>query len=54
MLTTLNSQEREASEFEKLFRDADDRFRFSGVVRPPGCGMGIVEAVWEGEDFVRQ
>lgn len=51
MLTLLNAQERTAQEFEDLFRRADPRFSFKGVVRPRGCRMSIVEAVWEGEDF---
>jgi hypothetical protein len=51
MLTLLNAQERTAGEFEELFRRADPRFVFKGVMRPKGCRMSIVEAVWAGEDF---
>ncbi len=51
MLSLLNAREREEGEFRQLFRVADEGFRFVGVVRPEGCRMSIVEAVWEGEDF---
>ncbi|KAG9243416.1 S-adenosyl-L-methionine-dependent methyltransferase [Calycina marina] len=51
MLTLLNARERSAGDFEELFREADNGFRFLGVKRPKGCRMSIVEAVWEGEDF---
>lgn len=51
MLTLLNARERSAGEFEALFREVGEGFRFLGVTRPEGCRMSIVEAVWEGEDF---
>ena len=51
MLTLLNAQERTEGEFRALFGMADARFGFRGVVRPKGCRMSIVEAVWEGPDF---
>lgn len=51
MLTLLNAQERTEDGFRELFAKADPGFRFVGVVRPVGCRMSIVEAVWEGEDF---
>ena len=51
MLTLLNAQERTEGEFRELFAKADGRFRFQGVMRPKGCRMSIVEAVWEGDDF---
>lgn len=51
MLTLLNSQERTEEEFRALFESADKRFAFKGVVRPEGCRMSIVEAVWEGQEI---
>jgi hypothetical protein len=50
MLTLLNAQERTEEEFRELFVRVDERFRFVGVMRPKGCRMSIVEAVWEGQD----
>ncbi|KAG0650142.1 Chlorophenol O-methyltransferase [Hyphodiscus hymeniophilus] len=52
MLTLLNAQERTEGDFKELFDKADPRFKFVGATRPRGCRMSIVEAIWEGEDFV--
>lgn len=51
MLTLLNAKERDEAAFRALFGLVDSRFRFVGVRRAEGCRMGVVEAVWEGEDF---
>lgn len=51
MITLLNSQERTREEYEALFKEADPAFRMVGVIRPKRCRMGIIEAVWEGEDY---
>ncbi|TVY26927.1 O-methyltransferase [Lachnellula hyalina] len=51
MLTLLNAKERDEAGFRTLFGLVDSRFRFVGVRREEGCRMGVVEAVWEGEDF---
>lgn len=51
MLTLLNAKERSKDDFATLFETANPGYRFLGVTRPEGCRMGIVEAVWEGEDF---
>ena len=51
MLTLLNAKERSEDEFRKLFGEASKEFRFLGARRTEGCRMGVVEAVWEGEDF---
>ena len=51
MLTLLNAKEREVGEFEKLFREASEEFRFLGVTRPEGCRMSTVVAEWVAEDF---
>ncbi|KAI5464567.1 putative O-methyltransferase [Mariannaea sp. PMI_226] len=49
MLSLLNAQERTETEFRELFKAADERFVFKGVMRPTGCRMSIVEAVWQPE-----
>lgn len=46
MMALLNAQEREEDEFEALFREADERFRFQGATRMRGSMMSIIEAVW--------
>lgn len=51
MITLLNAQERTKEDFQALFREADPAFRFVGVTRPKRCRMGIIEAIWEGEDY---
>jgi hypothetical protein len=54
MLTMLNAKERTAEEFRELFAEADSRWGWVGVTRAKGYRMGIVEVVWEGEDFVEE
>ncbi|KAL0937797.1 o-methyltransferase [Colletotrichum truncatum] len=49
MLAVLNAQERDEEEYRALFKAADERFRFKGVLRPKGCRMSIIEAVWDPE-----
>ncbi|TDZ75074.1 Chlorophenol O-methyltransferase [Colletotrichum trifolii] len=49
MLAVLNAQERNEDEYRQLFRAADERFVFKGVMRPRGCRMSIIEAVWDPE-----
>ncbi|EOO01623.1 putative s-adenosyl-l-methionine-dependent methyltransferase protein [Phaeoacremonium minimum UCRPA7] len=49
MLALLNAQERTEAEYRELFKAASDGFVFKGVMRPKGCRMSIVEAVWEGQ-----
>ncbi|KAF6825300.1 o-methyltransferase [Colletotrichum plurivorum] len=47
MLAVLNAQERNEEEYRALFKAADERFVFKGVLRPKGCRMSIIEAVWD-------
>ena len=47
MLELHNGKERDADDWEQLFRDCDSRFKFLGTTRVPGSRFGIVEAKWE-------
>ncbi|TQN68224.1 Chlorophenol O-methyltransferase [Colletotrichum shisoi] len=49
MLAVLNAQERDEDEYRELFKAADERYVFKGVMRPKGCRMSIIEAVWDPE-----
>ncbi|KAK6224822.1 o-methyltransferase [Colletotrichum tabaci] len=49
MLAVLNAQERNEDEYRELFKAADERYVFKGVMRPRGCRMSIIEAVWDPE-----
>ncbi|PNP44865.1 hypothetical protein TGAMA5MH_03278 [Trichoderma gamsii] len=42
-----NSQERDEQEFRDLFKAADPRFHFKGVLRVENCKMSVIEAVWD-------
>lgn len=48
MLEGLNARERDADEWQQLFREADTRFIWKGATRPEGCKMWIMEAEWAG------
>ena len=47
MMALVNAMEREESEWKALFKAADSRFRWSGVVQPKGSNLALMEAVWE-------
>ncbi|KAF4840704.1 Chlorophenol O-methyltransferase [Colletotrichum siamense] len=49
MLAVLNAQERNEDEYRALFKAADERFVLTKVLRPKGCRMSIIEAVWDPE-----
>lgn len=49
MLTLCNARERDRDDWEMLFKQADDRFLFVGLVIPEGSSLAIVEAMWQGE-----
>ncbi|KAI6251135.1 Chlorophenol O-methyltransferase [Erysiphe necator] len=51
MLSLLNSQERDETEYRMLFKSADKRFRFIGVHNSVGSSMALIEAIWAGQDF---
>ena len=46
MLEIQNSRERELSDWELLFRDADSRFEFLGGSQPIGSHLWILKARW--------
>ena len=48
MLEFHNAKERNEDDWIQLFRDADEGFEFQGVMRPPFCRYGIIEAQWKG------
>ena len=48
MLSLFNSRERGPEDFEKLFKDADQRFKDVKVWKPEGAQLGLVEATWRG------
>lgn len=48
MTSTQNAKERELGDWAQLFREADGKFQFQGVTRPPGSDHSIIVAVWEG------
>ena len=47
MLTLFNAQERQESDWIRLFRDSDPRFVFKRAGVPKGSALGIIEFVWE-------
>jgi hypothetical protein len=47
MLELHNGKERDADDWEQLFKDCDSRFKFLGTTRVPGSRLGVVEAKWE-------
>ena len=48
MLSIPNARERDADEWASIFAEADTRFKFQGVKRPPGSNLAIMEAIWHG------
>lgn len=48
MLEALNARERDVSQWQQLFKDADERFMWKGAWQPKGCEMCIIEAEWSG------
>lgn len=48
MLEIGNAKERDLSEWEQLFRQADERFSFQGMIQPVGSNLALLEATWEG------
>lgn len=47
MNTLFNSGDREMSEWEGIFREADPGFHFKGGHQPPGSGLWIIEVEWK-------
>lgn len=46
MLSFFNGREREEADWEKLFREADERFADIGIWTPEGSSFAIIEATW--------
>lgn len=46
MKSFTNSLEREASDWEALFRDADPGFYFLGLTVAPGSRDAVIQAEW--------
>ena len=49
MLSILNARERDADDWESLFKEADPRFKFHGVKRSTGSNLAIMEAIWDSQ-----
>jgi hypothetical protein len=47
MATCFNSRERTAQDFESLFREADERYKWKGVTRPAESSLSLIEVVWQ-------
>ena len=50
MMAMLNAKERSSDDWAQLFRDADERFQFHGVRKPPTSQMAFIEASWRGPE----
>ncbi|KAF3025036.1 hypothetical protein E8E14_014352 [Neopestalotiopsis sp. 37M] len=48
MTSIQNARERELNDWIALFHEADARFEFEGVTRPPGSNHSLIAAVWKG------
>lgn len=48
MLSLFNARERERSDWEQIFTEADYRFTDVRVWVPEGATLAIIEAVWAG------
>jgi ABC-type uncharacterized transport system YnjBCD substrate-binding protein len=46
MLEFHNGKERDAEDWAQLFKDADPRFQYLGVKKPPMSRLGLIEATW--------
>ena len=49
MLSLFNARERERSDWEQLFMEADCRFKVVRIWVPEGATLAIIEAIWAGE-----
>ena len=43
-----NGKERDADDWEQVFKATDSRFHFQGVQQPPQSTLALISAVWEG------
>jgi len=47
MLELQNAKEREAGDWERLFRDADPRFKLTGINQSPSARLAVIEGTWQ-------
>ncbi len=47
MMAMVNARERGADDWADLFREADERFKFIGIRKPPGSQLAFIEVTWE-------
>lgn len=48
MSSIQNARERELEDWKNLFMKADGRFKFKGIIFPPGSNYSLIVAVWKG------
>ena len=48
MLSLFNARERDYSDWEQIFTEADSRFTHITIWIPEGATLAIIEAVWAG------
>ena len=46
VLSCFNSSERTTMDWQRLFEEADIRFRFDNAITPQGSTMSIIQAIW--------
>ena len=46
MLSLFNARERERSDWEQLFNQADERFKDVRIWVPEGATLAVIDAVW--------
>ena len=49
MQQMFNTRERTETDWKKLVAQADSRFEWVCVHRPPGSALGIIEIAWSGD-----
>lgn len=47
MSSIQNARERELGDWKDLFKKADGRFKFKGIISPPGSNHSLIVAVWQ-------
>ncbi|KAI2607961.1 S-adenosyl-L-methionine-dependent methyltransferase [Hypoxylon sp. NC1633] len=50
MMELFNAREREQRDWQRMFDEADSRFRFEGVRTVPGADLAFVSATWQPSD----
>ncbi|KAI0855864.1 S-adenosyl-L-methionine-dependent methyltransferase [Xylaria cubensis] len=49
MMELFNAREREEQDWQRLFAEADSRFRFAGIRTVPGADLAFISAIWKPE-----